>query len=130
MGELAARRSLISFTPSETGYESTSDQWEKVRDVYQCEVSGLLSGRWVYAMVVVLSPGGYLPPHCDGAPPAGVTRYHLVLQTNDDAWCYHDRGWERLSVGYIYRLDATKRHGAVNWGEVDRIHLVMDIHNE
>lgn len=129
MRELAARRSLIVFDEG-LGYASTSDRWREVERLYKPDLPEAFQGEWLYAMLTVVHPNGTLPPHSDGALPSGIHRFHIVLQTNLDAWCLHDGKWEQLEEGYVYELDATKRHGAINWGAEDRVHLVMDIKDD
>ena len=112
---------------SATGYGSTSDQHELVREAFYPDVGHLFPGAWPYSMVVTLAPNGTLPPHKDGPLKTGCQRYHLVLQTNENVWQLHDGDWQQLEAGGIYELDQTKIHAAVNWGDKARVHLVMDV---
>lgn len=86
-----------------------------------------------------LAPGGgELTRHTDQVEPdAGVTdgtlmRIHLPIKTNPKVdftvWDY--RGQERtvnMSKGELWYLDIRKPHRAINGGEEERIHLVIDI---
>ena len=123
---LAEVASRLEMQASATGYEATSDQTELLRDSFYPFVGHLFPGPWKFAMVVLVKTHGHLPVHRDGAMPTGVTRYHLVLQTNPRCWYFHDGAWEQLEVGGIYELDPTLEHGAINWGAEPRIHLVID----
>lgn len=85
----------------------------------------LAHGPWVHGAVVTLYPQQLLKCHTDHGL-EGRTRRHVVLETNPDAWAYHDRAWQRLCLGTVYRVDATRPHGAVNFGTTPRTHLFYD----
>lgn len=86
-----------------------------------------------------LAPGGgELTRHTDQVEPdAGVTdgtlmRIHLPIKTNPKVdftvWDY--RGQERtvnMKKGELWYLDIRKPHRAINGGDEERIHLVIDI---
>lgn len=86
-----------------------------------------------------LAPGGgELTRHTDQVEPdAGVTdgtlmRIHLPIKTNPKVdftvWDY--KGRERtvnMSKGELWYLDIRKPHRAINGGDEERIHLVIDI---
>jgi aspartyl/asparaginyl beta-hydroxylase (cupin superfamily) len=78
-------------------------------------------------MLVVLRPGGNIGMHVDVPEAEGLTRYHLVLSTNDRCWSYHDGDWQQLESGGIYTVDPTRLHASINWGESMRVHLVADV---
>lgn len=126
MGELVALLEGIRFDESPSGYGSTSDQQERVREVFFPHVGSLFPGEWPYAMVTVVHPNGGIPPHRDAPLPAGVRRYHLVLETNEYAWSLHDGEWCQFEAGSVYELDPAKLHASINWGSTPRIHLVVD----
>lgn len=92
--------------------------------LYAPVLSHVFPGRWVYANLIRLLPGMTIPYHTDGEPQ--FRRRHLVLQTNDMVWVFHDGGFQQLDLGGVYRMDPTKPHGAVNWGAEERIHLFVD----
>lgn len=116
----------LQYDVAPSGYGSTSDRHELVREVFYPYAGLLFPREWVYSMVTVVAPGGLLPPHKDGALPDGLQRYHVILQTNPLSWNFHDGDWQQLEVGGVYTLDQTKLHAAVNWGEAPRYHLVID----
>lgn len=126
IAEMANRAAALQLDMSPLGYGSTSDRTSQVREMFYPYIGKILGGDWEYTMLTVVSPNGSIPPHKDGPLKKGVQRYHLVLQTNENAWNYHDGEWDRLEVGGIYLLDQTKVHGAINWGDKPRIHLVID----
>lgn len=86
-------------------------------------------GEWVMSMLTgVRKLGGTLSYHRDDFEP-GLTRRHLVLQSNPRAWVFHGAMFQQLKVGGIYTMDPTEFHASVNWGDTDRIHLVVDVRN-
>ncbi len=100
-----------------TGQASTRLTFEPVlREIFR--------GTWYGCTVVGLWPSQQIPLHAD-AKILGV-RYHLPLQSNADCWSFSDE-WRRLEVGRVYRLDPTIPHGAVNWGDTLRLHLMIDV---
>ncbi len=84
------------------------------------------------AMFTVIRPGGHFHFHRDNPAAengvmAALRRYHIVLATNPESWCFHDGDWQQLEVGGVYEMDPAKTHAAINFGETDRIHLVVDL---
>ena len=53
-------------------------------------------------------------------------RYHIPLQINPGCWVFSDCVWQQLELGVVYEMDPTKPHGAVNWGDTVRLHLLID----
>jgi hypothetical protein len=77
------------------------------------------------AMFVALYPSAQIVAHED--PPIAATRVHVPLMSNTGCWVFHDGTWQQLRVGQAYQMDPERVHGAVNWGDVLRLHLVVDI---
>lgn len=77
---------------------------------------------------VTLNPSQQIVAHVD-APyqERPFDRYHLPVYTNDRAWAFADGHWQRLQQGWVYQLDPTLLHGAVNWGSTPRVHLLVDV---
>lgn len=121
---LAGRYNLIGLDHSPQGYGSTSDRYEKVREVY-IEFHDLFPREWPYSMVTVIEPNGTIPPHHDAPLTGNLKRYHIVLQSIN-SWSFHDGVWSQLEEGGIYTMDCCKIHAAVNWGDKPRVHLVID----
>lgn len=118
--------SSLSLGAKPIGYEATNaTQVEKIKDIYQPLLANIFPGEWLDTMIVSVMPLGMLHPHRDGFKPG--TRHHLVLQSNPMSWCFHDGEWQQLEAGGIYTMEPTKTHGAVNWGDKPRIHLVVDL---
>lgn len=76
------------------------------------------------AKVVALQPSCQLVQHCD--PPIHGKRYHIPLKVNPNCWVFHDGVWAQLEVGRAYQMDQERPHGAVNWGDTVRWHLMID----
>lgn len=75
--------------------------------------------------LVLLEPSQQIVLHRD--PPIAGTRYHLPLWSGANSWTYYDGMWRQLLIGGCYQMDPTQPHGAVNWSDQVRIHLLMDV---
>lgn len=76
--------------------------------------------------VVLLWPSSQIVAHAD-APIGTSVRFHTPLQTNAGCWSFSEGIWQQLDLGKTYRMDPTKPHGAVNWGDTLRLHLMIDV---
>lgn len=91
----------------------------------------LLAGS-ARAFFIKMSPGSQVHRHRD--PPGVVDFYytdHIVVSTNDRAFiCWEDEGTDKsvhLDLGKRYRItDRGVLHWAVNDGDTDRIHLLIE----
>lgn len=84
-------------------------------------------GRLVQCMVNRLAPGGSLAPHRDGLP--SHMRFHLPLKTNPDAYWWDElNGKVHMRRGHWYGPVpyCGVLHSAVNDGDSERVHLVID----
>lgn len=79
----------------------------------------------IQVAVVALYPSSQIVAHRD-APIVGI-RYHIPLQTNEGCWSFSNGVWQQLEVGSVYQMDPTEVHGAVNWGDTIRLHLLVDV---
>jgi hypothetical protein len=75
--------------------------------------------------LVGLLPSAQIVGHKDAEIPG--RRIHIPLQTNPGCWSFSGTIWQRLQVKSGYWMDPTVVHGAVNWGETVRLHLVVDV---
>ena len=127
--ELAER--LKSFDVSwadDYGYGTTTDHLVAIRDAFKPDLADVLPGEWAYSMLVIVKPAmGSIRFHRDVQQREGLIRHHLVLQTNDRCWNFHDGSWQQLELGGIYTMDETKEHASINGGDAPRIHLVVDL---
>ena len=76
--------------------------------------------------IVGLWPSQQIVAHTDFFH-ANQRRYHVPLQTNANCWTFHDGTWQQPKTYTTYRMDPNKPHGAVNWGESIRWHLMVDV---
>lgn len=83
---------------------------------------------------------GELSRHADitdkeaGVMPDKVVRLHIPIQTNKNvifqSWSHKgEKTVANMKEGSLWYLDVRKPHTAVNHGEEDRIHLVMDFYS-
>lgn len=91
------------------------------------EIQDLSGGVAQAVMVNKLEPKTHVPVHVDEA--TGWRRFHLPLQTNEFAWWWDETNGEVfMEPGFWYGpVDVTKPHKVGNYGNTDRIHLVVDV---
>lgn len=79
-------------------------------------------------MLTKLPPGGQIYMHVDeGAYAENYQRYHLVIQSGgEDSFQCEDEIVE-MQTGELWRFNHKGRHGCVNDGTEDRIHLIIDL---
>ena len=115
----------LARTTEPGDYSTTTDHHQGIPALF-ADIAWSIPGAWRAAMAVIIPPRGAIPLHADLPLGEGWTRYHLVLQTNVNAWSFHDNSWQQLALGGIYSVDPAQQHASMNWGETDRIHLVVD----
>lgn len=76
---------------------------------------------------------GCIPEHTescgiDSGDKGPWRKYHIPLQTNDQAVSWIDGTEYVLEVGNIYEIEFTKPHRSVNTGDSNRLHLVVEIY--
>jgi len=103
------------------------------------EILKLLPGNLHRVRLMKLIPnGGELERHTDQVDPDSgvqngkVMRFHFPLITNDDVvftmWGVDGKPKSaNMKVGECWYLDTRKPHQAINNGDSDRIHLVVDV---
>lgn len=110
------------------GGSRMSDFTETQRRFYREPfLSAFPKGEWTKCTVVALSSMCQIPLHVDHPQDVKGRRYHVPIQTSNDAWCFSDGSWQQLVLGRMYRMDPTRPHGAVNWGLETRLHLLVDV---
>ena len=135
VGSFSPPQSLPGLEASSWAPTGWASGWpEEAQALYE-EIALVPGKRPRLAMFMVIRPGGSIPAHRDNparenAIAGELTRLHLVLDTNPGCWSFHDGQWQQLEAGSVYLMDPAKEHGAVNWGERDRVHLVVDFETE
>lgn len=88
------------------------------------------SGYFYRAVLVKLPSGKCVKPHTDKGAIFEPRRIHLVLQTNPKCIFSVGEVNKNLKEGEIWEIDNdNQRHGVINEGETDRIHLIVDWKN-
>ena len=78
-------------------------------------------------LIVNLKAGGLVDEHIDeGTYADHFARFHVVVSTNP--FCYNITGGEAAHwpVGECWWFDHKQAHSAVNQGETDRVHIIID----
>jgi len=97
----------------------------EVRPLFEPRLTDRFPGPWVYVDLITIYPKGWVHLHTDTSH--GRVRWHLVLQTNPDAWCFAGGVWSHLPAGTVWTIDTEEPHGSVNWGREPRLHLIFDV---
>lgn len=108
------------------GYWAVDGRVSPIEATLRGYVDSVFPGEWVFSMLVKLTTGDSIPPHCDKPLADGVVRRHLVLATNPLSWCMHDYTWQQMETGGVYTMRPEFIHAAINWGSTPRLHLVVD----
>lgn len=128
--ELCERVKLKSTKLDDSGvqmvYEAANEDLGLFYDVAG-EISLRLQKRALYLMVNILPPGIVVPVHTDTLPQP-VQRWHLPIQTNRHAyfWDEVDGVWHMEHRAWV-RIFPERRHTIFNFGNEDRIHIVVDL---
>jgi hypothetical protein len=72
--------------------------------------------------IMIMPPNKTYSVHADPTP-----RIHIPILTNDESWMIwpHHSQCKRLTPGFAFWTDTTKKHTFINGGLTDRIHIVM-----
>lgn len=89
-------------------------------------LQAITGGPYGWVRLVGLQPSQQIVAHVDREPIV-ARRYHLPLRSNPGCWVFHSGGWQQLQIGRLYEMDPTRPHGAVNWGDTLRVHLLLDV---
>src|SRR5206468_9688046 len=111
----------VDLTPGPGGSRITP--LDPIQQQDCCAVLGLDADA-VTVRLVALYPSSQLVAHTD--PPIRGRRYHIPLQMNAGCWVFSAGTWQQLEIGRCYGMDPTAVHGAVNWGDAVRLHLMVD----
>lgn len=92
------------------------------------EIEDYLGLKAKYLMVNILPAGVVVGVHTDTLINNSVTRWHLPLVTNPEAWLWEEQiGFRHIPLGEWESVDFKKRHTIGNFGQVDRVHLIVDL---
>ena len=99
------------------------------RALFGDDLAEVFQAPWQWVTIVSLGASQQIVAHRDQPLPPGVIRYHVPFQTNVDCWVYapsNPATWSRLVMGQVYSMRPDLPHGAVNWGDAVRLHLLID----
>jgi len=101
--------------------------WEVVKDRdYQTSFIDPPEG-WKRAFFIKLPAGGRLHVHTDTGD---CVTHHIVVQTNDGCMNFWEEDGveycQHMQLGKRYEVNRTLLHWAVNRGDTDRIHLMVE----
>ena len=90
-----------------------------IKDKLKCDIKSLM----FYSML----PGGEVHEHrdMDGNVGFGGIRFHVPLVTNDDVIFKVSGERIKMGVGEFWALDTSYKHAVANFGQEQRIHVVM-----
>ncbi len=77
--------------------------------------------------ITVINPGDHVPTHIDSSTPEWITKVHVPIISNREAWFKVDDQKCRMEVGSAYRFNHSKPHSLGNNGKTPRIHLMFDV---
>ena len=106
------------------------------RETFEPEITellSLLSSHYEFcdftAILLLLPPGATIKPHVDqGRWFRLAHRIHIPIQTNSDVIFSVGTTSVAMQVGIAYEIDnANQIHSVCNNGEINRIHLVVDL---
>ena len=105
-------------TPICTGYLA-----EIMKKIYQMKFNPRR------ARISILKPKSQTDLHMDAKPGNYAVRLHIPIVTNEKAlFCTQDEGDVHLPAdGSAYLLRVDRLHQAVNFGDLDRYHLIMQV---
>ena len=107
-----------------TDPDATLEAFQSTQDLLRRKP--IVDGEWVTARLLTVFPSSLLNLHADRGVDH-LTRYHVVIETNPDAWVYHGSQWQQLELGVLYRMDPQMQHASVNFGKTPRTHLFFDV---
>jgi hypothetical protein len=108
-------------------YPLFKDEISKIEDEIRLNTGE--EGKIMRALLVKLTSKKSIRPHVDvvGFSLVVCRRIHIPIETNDE--CYFTVGDDKrnLKVGELWEINNDKKeHSADNFGDTDRIHLIVD----
>lgn len=81
------------------------------------------------SLIAKLKPNGVAAKHVDsGEFLEPIHRLHIPLQTNPECMYQIEGGDVNMKVGSMYEIGNQRRHGVINSGASDRIHLIVNVY--
>lgn len=78
-------------------------------------------------MLSVVMPGHAIEPHRDHQAPYWLSRIHVPLTSNDEAWFIVNGVRHRLEPWFAYKINTEAEHAVVNDGSTPRVHFMFDV---
>lgn len=118
---------------TESYYTPLWAMWEEVITPIVEHVTpayGYGEGRTTRIMLARLKAGASIPMHIDLSPSAEVPhKIHVPLWTNKKVLFLAEKMAYHLREGIAYEVNNRIRHGGINQGTDDRIHLIFDYYD-
>lgn len=98
------------------------------------KIFNLFSSKITRARLTFLMAGHEIKPHLD-YDPTYITRFHMPVITHPDVIMYMERNGKETSMhmpadGKIYFFNAGIKHWVKNNSQIDRLHLIIDVHGQ
>jgi hypothetical protein len=87
-----------------------------------------LGFKYMWVRLAKIEPGTFFWEHRDyqELEQANRFRIHIPVITNESAYLIINEARIHLPVGHLWKLDPVHRHGACNFGEEARVHILLD----
>lgn len=118
---IVVRHGIVSTNPM---YVNTGayDLLERVLEPVLAQLPGADRVR-----LARMKPGTMIPEHIDASAYFDLMhRVHVPLLTNPGTVFKFDTDYLWMRHGEVYEIDNKRMHGVVNFGDTDRIHMVVD----
>lgn len=101
--------------------------WKHVEPII-LDLEKIYSGKVGRATIVKLPPNSLVFPHEDPyVYPNVIHRIHVPIITNDSVFFSVYDSTKNLLAGEAWEVNNAKLHGCYNFGNTDRVHLIVDI---
>lgn len=129
----AADQSLEAvFNAIEAVDYPASNKLPEVNNLIQAFIDNMKPSALGRAILVNLSPGGFIPPHVDeGEYAANYARFHIPLISDEGNTFFsqtteHIGSFVHMKPGQLWWFDNKKTHWVTNHSNIDRVHLILD----
>jgi len=98
------------------------------------DVLDIFIGKVTRVRLACLRAGSEIKTHVD-YDPSYICRYHIPLITNDQVKMFVERNKQVVDYhmpadGRIYFFNSGLKHSVINNSELDRLHLIVDVHGQ